>query len=201
MNTKDKIIKRIFDIVFSTLGLILFSWLIVLLIILATINTNSFGLFIQKRVGLNASCFKIFKIRTMKVVKNTTTTVTTINDIRLTKLGKFFRKFKLDELPQLMNIFLGDMSFVGPRPDVPGYADKLVGEDRKILMLKPGITSLASLKYSNEEKLLSIQDNPKYFNDNVIFPDKVRMNLKYYNNHNIWLDIKIIFATLFRLNY
>ena len=93
------------------------------------------------------------------------------------------------------------MSFVGPRPDVPGYADKLVGEDRKILMLKPGITSLASLKYSNEEKLLSKKDNPKYFNDNVIFPDKVRMNLKYYNNHNIWLDIKIIFATLFRLNY
>jgi lipopolysaccharide/colanic/teichoic acid biosynthesis glycosyltransferase len=157
--------------------------------------------FLQIRVGKDAKVFQIIKFRTMHDNHNSSSTISIHGDTRMTSFGKFLRRSKIDELPELLNILKGEMSFVGPRPDVPGYADKLVGEDRKILMLKPGITSLASLKYSNEEKLLSIKDNPKYFNDNVIFPDKVRMNLKYYNNHNIWLDIKIIFATLFRLNY
>jgi lipopolysaccharide/colanic/teichoic acid biosynthesis glycosyltransferase len=197
LNTKDKIIKRIFDIVFSTLGLILFSWLIVLLIILATINTNSFGLFIQKRVGLNASCFKIFKIRTMKVVKNTTTTVTTINDIRLTKLGKFFRKFKLDELPQLMNIFLGDMSFVGPRPDVSGFANELEGEDRIILIVKPGLTGPASLVFRNEEELLAKQENPEDYNRDVIWPEKVAINKEYIEKYTFSKDLQILYNTFF----
>ena len=106
------------------------------------------------------------------------------------------RKYKLDELPELWNVLIGDMSFVGPRPDVPGYADKLIGEDRKILQLKPGITGPASLKYRNEEELLARQEDPVKYNDEVIFPDKVRINLNYLNHWNFWLDIKIIVYTV-----
>ena len=104
-----------------------------------------------------------------------------------------------DELPELLNVLLGHMSFVGPRPDVVGYADKLVGDDRAILKLRPGITGPASLKYSNEEEILADQENPKAYNDEVIYPDKVKINLDYCNNQSIWLDIKIIFATIFRV--
>ena len=194
-------IKRIFDLFFSIAGLIFFMPLFFIVSILVKLDSKGPVFFLQIRVGKDAKIFQIIKFRTMHDNQNSNSTISVFGDSRITSFGKFLRRFKIDELPELLNIFKGEMSFVGPRPDVPGYADKLVGEDRKILMLKPGITSLASLKYSNEEKLLSMQDNPKYFNDNVIFPDKVRMNLKYYNNHNIWLDIKIIFATLFRLNY
>ena len=193
-------IKRIFDLFFSIAGLIFFMPLFFIVSILVKLDSKGPVFFLQIRVGKDAKMFQIIKFRTMHD-NNISSTISVHGDTRITSFGKFLRRFKIDELPELLNIFNGEMSFVGPRPDVPGYADKLVGEDRKILMLKPGITSLASLKYSNEEKLLSKKDNPKYFNDNVIFPDKVRMNLKYYNNHNIWLDIKIIFATLFRLNY
>ena len=193
-------IKRIFDLFFSIAGLIFFMPLFFIVSILVKLDSKGPVFFLQIRVGKDAKMFQIIKFRTMHD-NNSNSTISVFGDSRITSFGKFLRRFKIDELPELLNIFKGEMSFVGPRPDVPGYADKLVGEDRKILMLKPGITSLASLKYSNEEKLLSKKDNPKYFNDNVIFPDKVRMNLKYYNNHNIWLDIKIIFATLFRLNY
>ena len=194
-------IKRIFDLFFSIAGLIFFMPLFFIVSILVKLDSKGPVFFLQIRVGKDAKMFQIIKFRTMNDNHNSSSTISVFGDSRITSFGKFLRRFKIDELPELLNIFKGEMSFVGPRPDVPGYADKLVGEDRKILMLKPGITSLASLKYSNEEKLLSKKDNPKYFNDNVIFPDKVRMNLKYYNNHNIWLDIKIIFATLFRLNY
>ena len=111
------------------------------------------------------------------------------------------RKYKLDELPELFNVLIGQMSLVGPRPDVPGYADKLVGVDRDILKLRPGITGPASLKYLNEEEILAKKDNPKLYNDEVIYPDKVKINLDYYNNQSIWIDIKIIFATIFRKSY
>ena len=111
--------------------------------------------------------------------------------------GKFVRKYKLDELPQLWNILIGDMSFVGPRPDIPGYYDALEGENRKILELKPGLTSEASIKYRNEEMLLQSVSNPKKYNDETIFPDKVKMNLNYYYNHNLLIDLKIILKTIF----
>ena len=114
----------------------------------------------------------------------------------LQELEKKLRKYKIDEIPELFNVLVGDMSFVGPRPDVPGYADLLKGNDRNILKLRPGITSLASIKYSNEEQLLMVQKDPIAYNNDVIFPDKVKMNLNYYENNNIWIDIKIIFATL-----
>ena len=128
-------------------------------------------------------------------------TITIGGDLRITNLGRFLRKYKLDELPELLNILKGEMSFVGPRPDLPDYADKLKGDNRKILALKPGITSRASLKYANEEEILAKQDNPINYNNEVIYPDKIKMNLDYYYNHNLWIDIKIIFATIFRTSY
>ena len=129
--------------------------------------------------------------------QNYNSTITTANDNRITTIGKIIRKLKIDELPELLNILIGNMSFVGPRPDVPGYADLLEGEDRLILKLKPGITSLASLKYINEESILASVEDPISYNKEVIFPDKVKLNLNYYYNHNIWIDIKVIFATVF----
>ena len=117
---------------------------------------------------------------------------------RITPLGSILRKYKLDELPELWNVLKGDMSFVGPRPDVPGYADRLQGENRLILKLRPGITGPASLKYANEEEILAQVSNPVKYNDEVIFPDKVRINLNYYHNHTFWGDIRLIFQTIFR---
>ena len=113
-------------------------------------------------------------------------------------LGAKLRKYKLDELPELWNVLKGDMSFVGPRPDVPGYADRLQGEDRLILKLRPGITGPASLKYANEEEILAQVSDPVKYNDEVIFPDKVRINLDYYHNHTFLGDIRLIFQTIFR---
>jgi len=127
--------------------------------------------------------------------------ISVAGESRITPLGVKLRKYKLDELPELWNVFIADMSFVGPRPDVPGYADKLMGDDRKILELRPGITCEASLKYANEEEILSKVDDPIKYNDEVIYPDKVKINLDYYYNHTFWGDIKIIFATIFRSNY
>ena len=108
------------------------------------------------------------------------------------------RRYKLDELPELWNVLIGDMSLVGPRPDVPGYADRLTGEDRDVLRLRPGITGPASLKYANEEEILALVDDPQRYNDEVIFPDKVRINLQYYRSHSLAGDIRLIFATIFR---
>ncbi|SRX75866.1 sugar transferase [Aequorivita antarctica] len=178
-------LKRLINIFFSIIMLVLFSWVIILSIFLASIDTSSFGLFLQERVGQYGKTFNIFKIRT-------------INDktSKISKFGLFLRKSKLDELPQLLNILLGQMSFVGPRPDIPGYYDLLKGEDRKILELKPGLTSEASLKYYNEESVLQNEPNPTVYNDTVIFPDKVRMNLEYYYNHSIYEDLRIIFKTI-----
>ena len=117
-------------------------------------------------------------------------------DSRVTPLGAFLRKYKIDELHELWNVLIGDMSFVGPRPDVPGYADKLQGENRRILELKPGITGPATLKYRNEEELLAMQPNPQTYNDEVIWPDKVRINLEYLRKHTFFGDIKTILQTL-----
>ena len=143
----------------------------------------------------------MIKFRSMSVFQTSKSTVSVKGDIRITKVGAFIRKYKLDELPELWNVLLGQMSIVGPRPDVKGFADELKGEDRKIFNLSPGITGPASLKYANEEELLSNQENPEVYNKKVIFPDKVRINLDYYYNQNLILDLKIIFATIFRTNY
>ena len=193
--------KRIFDFTCSFVGLFLLSPLILLLAIVVKVTSKGPVFFIQERVGKDGKIFKMIKFRTMFVPQESSSTISIKGDIRVTKIGVFLRRYKLDELPELINVLLGHMSLVGPRPDVPGYSDKLVGEDRNILELRPGITGPASLKYSNEEEILGKQKNPKAYNDEVIYPDKVRINLEYYNNQSIWLDIKIIFATIFRTSY
>ncbi len=157
-------------------------------------------LFRQKRIGLNGGAFTMYKFRSM-TVNNHGSFVTVAGDSRVTPFGAFLRKYKLDELPELWNVFIGDMSFVGPRPDVPGYADKLTGENRKILQLKPGITGPSTLKYANEEKLLASVSDPVRYNEEVIFPDKVKINLEYLEHYSFLLDLKILLKTIFRKNY
>jgi lipopolysaccharide/colanic/teichoic acid biosynthesis glycosyltransferase len=152
-------------------------------------------IFKQKRVGQHGKLFTMYKFRTM-VNGASGSTISVAGENRITPLGAVLRKYKLDELPELWNVLIGDMSFVGPRPDVPGYADKLTGEDRKILVLRPGITGPASLKYRNEEYLLSLQSDPQKYNDEVIFPDKVRINLHYLKNWSFGYDLKLIIYTV-----
>jgi lipopolysaccharide/colanic/teichoic acid biosynthesis glycosyltransferase len=132
----------------------------------------------------------------MKKINGIDTTITSSNDVRITKSGKFFRDTKVDELPQLFNILMGDMSFVGPRPDVEGYADKLQGDDRIILSIKPGITGPASLKYKDEEDILSKKINPKEYNDRIIWPDKIKINKEYLKNWTLKKDIMYIIKTV-----
>lgn len=188
--------KRLFDFLFSLIGLLLLWWLILLSALLARVDTGMNGFFIQQRVGRYGKSFKVIKIRTMKIMENFDTTVTTSNDARITTLGQFFRKTKIDELPQLINVFLGQMSFVGPRPDVPGFADHLFGEDKLILSIRPGITGPATLQYRNEEELLASVGDPEKYNREVIFPDKVRINLEYIKKYTLFSDIKYILATV-----
>ena len=190
-------VKRLFDIIFSFVGIVFLFPVFIIVSILIKIDSSGPVFFIQERVGLNGKFFKIIKFRSMKTNHNNSLTVTLENDKRITSIGKKIRKYKIDEIPELINVFIGDMSLVGPRPDVPGYADLLEGESRNILKLRPGITSRASIKYANEEMILLNEDDPIAYNNNIIFPDKVKLNLNYYYNNNIWIDIKIIFATLF----
>lgn len=165
--------------------------------IFATFSTKKLGLFSQNRIGKNGKIFKIFKIRTMKVDIPKEDFITLKNDDRITPFGKFLRAYKLDELPQLFNVFFGDMSLVGPRPDVPGYADRLVSEDRIILSVKPGITGPATIKFKNEEDLLTKQENPKKYNDTMIWPEKIRINKQYIQEWSLINDIKCIVKTIF----
>ena len=192
--------KRLIDFIISFTGLILLSPFLFFISILIKISSDGSILFVQERVGKNGILFKMIKFRTMYKDHNDNNTISVKGDSRITKLGYFLRKYKIDELPELINVLFGDMSLVGPRPDVKGYADKLTGDDRKILKLRPGITGPASVKFINEELLLSKQENPKYYNDNVIYPEKVIINLDYFYNNSIWIDFKIIFATIFRIS-
>lgn len=191
------VIKYSFDRVFAFLALIItFPFFILIPVI---IKTGSKGpvFFKQKRIGKDGSSFTVYKFRTM-VTNDDQNTVTARSDPRITHEGAWLRKWKLDELPELFNVLIGDMSFVGPRPDVPGYADKLHGDERKVLSLRPGITGPATLKYLDEEDLLAKVTNPKEYNDQVIFPDKVRINLIYREKFSLAEDIKILFYTLIR---
>lgn len=189
--------KWLFDRIMSFVGLIVLSP--VLLVVALLIRVKMPGgpvLFRQKRVGKDGELFTMVKFRSMSV-SHGGSSVSVAGESRITPLGAKLRKYKLDELPELWNVLVGDMSFVGPRPDVPGYADKLVGEDRVILKLRPGITGPASLKYRNEEELLAGVDDPQTYNDTVIFPDKVRINKEYYYNWSFRKDIRYVFQTIF----
>jgi len=181
------LLKRLFDFFFAIVILSVSLWLIIVLVMIACIDTKSNGLFFQTRIGQYAMPFKIIKIKTMHPKTG-----------KISSFGAFLRKYKLDELPQLFNILFGQMSFVGPRPDIPGYYDLLEGENRKILELKPGLTCEASIKYANEEEILATKTNPLEYNDTIIFPDKVRMNYEYYNKRSFLVDLQILFKTILR---
>jgi len=194
-------IKRTFDFFSSFIGLIILFPLLIFVSLAIKLGSSGPILFSQKRVGKDGKLFTLFKFRSMTVNQESNSTATARGDARITKIGVFLRKYKLDELPELWNVVKGEMSLVGPRPDVPGYADSLKGSDRNMLKLRPGITGTASLKYANEEEILASQEDPQKYNDEIIFPDKVKMNLEYYENQSLWLDIKIIFATIFRTSF
>lgn len=181
----------------SLLGLVVLSP--ILLVVACLIRLKMPGgsvLFKQKRVGQHGRLFTVYKFRSMTVAGEGKTSIAAAEESRITPLGEKLRRYKLDELPELWNVLKGDMSFVGPRPDVPGYADKLKGEDRNILKLKPGITGPASLKYRNEEELLSNVSDPIAYNNDVIYPDKIKLNLYYYYHYSFVKDIQMIFCTV-----
>ena len=203
-------LKFIFDRLVALIGL-LFLWP-VLLVVGIMVKVKMPGgpvLFVQKRVGKGGKLFNCHKFRTM-IVNHNGSTVSVAGDSRITPLGAKLRHYKLDELPGLWDVLIGNMSFVGPRPDVPGYADKLTGDDRDVLKLRPGITGPATLKYRLEDEMISdyvakrqaegdkrpMQEIATEYNDKVIYPDKVRINCYYYRNYSFWKDIEMIFATV-----
>lgn len=204
------ILKWIFDRLVALIGL-LFLWPILLIVAIMVKMKMPGGpaFFVQKRVGKNGKLFNCHKFRTMTVNHNGST-VSVAGDSRITPFGATLRHYKLDELPGLWDVLIGNMSFVGPRPDVPGYADKLIGRDRDVLKLRPGITGPATLKYRLEDEMIadyvaqkqeegdmrSSQQIAVEYNDKVIYPDKVRINLDYLQNQSLFLDIKIILCTV-----
>ncbi len=188
-------LKYLFDRIAALLGLICFSPIFLIVAILIKRQMPGPVFFIQKRVGKDGEIFNCHKFRTM-TVNHGGSSISIAGENRITPLGAKLRHYKIDELPGLWDVFIGKMSFVGPRPDVPGYADCLQGDDRRILSLRPGITGPASLKYRDEEYILAQQPNPQEYNDKVIYPDKVRLNLYYLDHYSFWDDIRMIFATI-----
>ena len=197
-------LKWLFDKLASLFGLLFLSPVLLVVAILIKVKMPGPVLFCQKRVGQYGKLFTVYKFRSMTVKAEASvasrdsdaTSIASTEQNRITPLGEKLRRYKLDELPELWNVLKGDRSFVGPRPDVPGYADQLQGEERDILKLKPGITGPASLKYRNEEELLASVDNPAQYNDEVIFPDKVKLNLYYLKHYSFIKDIQMIICTV-----
>lgn len=186
-------VKWFFDRTLSLVLLIVLMPVLLLVAIVILLTSGAPVFYIQERIGQNAKPFKLIKFRTMKGEEESPVAAAELN--RITRVGRWLRRTKIDELPELLNIFVGNMSFVGPRPDVAGYADKLEGDDRRLLTMKPGLTGVASLKYRNEEDLLAAQPNPQEYNDKVIWPDKVRLNLLYMERQSLWLDVKVLICT------
>ena len=204
------ILKWLFDRIVAFLGLaVLWPVLVIVAILVKVKMPGGPAFFVQKRVGLNGKLFNCHKFRTM-TVKHNGSTVSVAGDSRITPLGAKLRHYKLDELPGLWDVLIGNMSFVGPRPDVPGYADKLQGDDRDVLKLRPGITGPATLKYRLEDEMISeyvakkqkdgdtrpMQEIAVEYNDNVIYPDKVRLNCYYYRHYSFIKDIQMILCTV-----
>ncbi len=190
-------LKWLFDRTWGFLGLLLLWPVMVVVAILIKVKMPGGPvLFTQKRVGRHGRLFTMHKFRSMTVAHHGSS-VSVAGEARITPLGATLRRYKLDELPELWDVLIGNMSFVGPRPDVPGYADLLQGEARRILELRPGVTGPASLKYRDEEDLLAKVDNPQEYNDTVIFPDKVRINLYYLNHYSFAKDFQMILCTIF----
>ncbi|MFO6464834.1 sugar transferase [Jannaschia sp. KMU-145] len=194
MTDGERLQKRAFDLAGAGLGLAVLWPVIAVCWAVARRDTGASGFFRQTRIGQFGQPFEVIKIRTMR--SSDGPTITTADDPRITPTGTFLRRWKLDELPQLWNILRGEMSFVGPRPDVPGYLDRLEGEARRVMSLRPGITGPATLKYRDEEALLASQADPVAFNDRTIWPDKVRINLAYLDDWSLAEDIRYIVRTL-----
>ena len=189
-------LKFLFDRIASFFGIVLLSPILIVISILIRIKMSEGPIiFKQKRVGQYGKLFTMYKFRSM-TVHHSGSFVSVKGESRITPFGAKLRKYKLDELPELWNVLIGDMSFVGPRPDVPGYADTLTGDDREVLKLRPGITGPASLKYRDEEELLAQQADPIRYNDEVIFPDKVRINRYYLHHYSFIKDIQMIICTV-----
>lgn len=195
----NKIVKRIFDFIASFLGCIVLIPIFGIIAILIKIDSKGPVFFKQKRVGEYGKEFEILKYRTMVVdAEKLGKQITVGNDCRITKIGKFLRKYKLDELPQLINVLKGDMSLVGPRPEVPKYVSLYNEEERAVLNVKPGITDFASIEYRDENEILGSVENPEEYYINIIMKHKLQLNLKYINKNNLFLDIKIILKTLLK---
>ena len=193
------ILKWIFDRLVSLIGLVCLSWLYLIVAILIKMKMPGGPVFfVQKRVGRCGKLVKVHKFRSMTVQKKNEafTGIAAIETNRITPLGAKLRRYKIDELPELWDVFIGNMSFVGPRPDIPGYADQLKGDDLEVLRLRPGITGPASVKYRNEEEILASVDDPRKYNDEVIYPDKVRLNRYYLHNYSFVKDIQMIICTV-----
>lgn len=189
--------KRLFDIIFSFLGLTVLSPLFLLLAVWIKLDSRGPVFYRQVRVGRHNRDFRIFKFRSMRVGSDKGSLVTIGGrDPRVTRSGYYIRKFKLDELPQLINVLIGDMSFVGPRPEVRKYVDMYTTEQLHVLDVRPGITDEASIAYRNENELLATAADPERFYIETVMPDKLRINLQYVQNHSLWGDIKLVFKTL-----
>jgi lipopolysaccharide/colanic/teichoic acid biosynthesis glycosyltransferase len=193
----QNMLKRSFDISTSLTMILILSPVIIAAWFIAAYDTRNNGFFIQTRIGRYGKAFNVIKIRTMHDLSGHNITVTATDDPRISRTGKLLRRLKIDELPQLWNVLKGDMSLVGPRPDVPGFADRLTGEERAILSIRPGITGPATLKYRNEEEILARVDNPEDYNTEVIYPDKVTININYIKNYSFFSDLIYLFRTLF----
>ncbi len=181
----------------SLTGMIILSPVLLIIGLLILVKMGRPVIFCQERAGRFGRSFTLYKFRTM-VRDHSGSTVSVKGESRITPLGARMRRYKLDEFPELWNVLKGDMSFVGPRPDMKEYASKLTGEDRLILELRPGITGPATLKYANEEELLASAEDPRKFNDEVLWPDKVKINLHYYYNRSFFGDIRVILKTILR---
>ncbi|QQY81400.1 sugar transferase [Tamlana sp. s12] len=193
-------IKRCFDFVFALIGLVLLSPFFVIIIILIKFDSPGPVLFIQKRVGKNNIDFNIYKFRTMRVKSDNKGLLTIGNhDSRITKAGYILRRYKIDEFPQLINIIIGDMSFVGPRPELRHYVNYYNEDIMKIFQVRPGITGLASLKYRNEVELLENADDPEKFFIETIIPDKLKYNKEYIKKRNFFFDLKLIGLTIIQV--
>ena len=196
LNRRQAALKRAFDVVVALVGLLL-TWPVVLAgWVAATLSTRHNGLFRQQRIGLGGASFEVWKLRTMRAVPGQSSTVTTSGDARITRTGAWLRRYKLDELPQLVNVLRGEMSLVGPRPDVPGFADQLTGGDRVVLTVRPGITGPAALAYRHEEEILAAVADPERHNREVIWPHKVRINREYVESWTFRRDLHCLLATL-----
>lgn len=190
--------KRLFDIVCSFFGLLFLSWLFVFVALWVGLSSRGGVFYRQRRVGRCNRDFTIYKFRSMRVNSDRQGLLTIGGrDGRITKAGVFIRKYKLDELPQLFNVLIGDMSFVGPRPEVRKYVELYTEEQKKVLTVRPGITSLSSIKYRNENEILSRSDNPEQYYIDVIMQDKLAIELDYLEQRSLLTDIKVIFQTIF----